>query len=257
MHNASLPLPSMMRRAAPRGSVALLAVWLCLPAPVHAEEDVVLFRCTAADGALTVQNAPCPPGTQQRIQRFTAPASSAAPAAVPTPAPVAAAAPASADPAGATVTLAHAPLPVLQAGDVQTSVAPEGTAILDSDVVRRQAQQQAEADAVAKQPLPEIYACQGRDGGGYLHEREPAPPHCELMTVTGLGGTTPLNAAGCEVIRDICAPVVEAQRCNSWQQRFRDARGRERFATPENAALATAERERLQAILADSDCPIP
>ena len=61
MHIASPPLPSMMRRAAPRGSVALLAVWLCLPAPVHAAEDVVLFRCTAADGALTVQNAPCPP----------------------------------------------------------------------------------------------------------------------------------------------------------------------------------------------------
>lgn len=251
MHTASLPLPSMMRRAAPRSSVALLVAWLCLPVPAHAEGDVVLFRCTAADGALTVQNAPCPPGTQQRIQRFTAPASSAAPAAPP-PAPVPAAVPASA--AG---TLAHAPLPVLQAGDVQTSVAAEGTAILDSDVVRRQAQQQAEADAVAKQPLPEIYACQGRDGGSYLHEREPAPPHCELMTVTGLGGTTPLNAAGCEVIRDTCEPVVDAQRCNSWQQRFRDARGRERFAAPENAALAAAERERLQAILADSDCPIP
>lgn len=255
MHIDSLPLSSLMRRVAPRGGVALLAVWLCLPAPAHAE-DVVLFRCTAADGGLTVQNAPCPPGTQQRIQRFVAPASNAVPAAPP-PAPVAAAVPASADPAIATGTLAHAPLPVLQAGDVQTSVEAEGTAILDSDVVRRQAEQQAEADAVAKQPLPEIYACQGRDGGGYLHEREPAPPHCELMTVTGLGGNTPLNAAGCEVIRDTCEPIADAQRCNSWQQRFRDARGRERFATPTNAALAAAERERLQAILASSECPIP
>ncbi len=255
MHIATLPLSSLMRRVAPRSGVAVLAVWLCLPALACAE-DVVLFRCTAADGGLTVQNAPCPPGTQQRIQRFVAPPSSAVPAA-PASAPMAAAVPASSDPSVATGTLAHAPLPVLQAGDVQTSVEAEGTAILDSDVVRRQAEQQAEADAVAKQPLPEIYACQGRDGGGYLHEREPAPPHCELMTVTGLGGTTPLNAAGCEVIRDTCEPVPEAQRCNSWQQRFRDARGRERFAAPESAARAAAERERLQAILADSDCPIP
>lgn len=252
---AFLPPPSLTRRVASCSGLALLAMWLCLPAQALAE-DVVLFRCTAADGGLTVQNAPCPAGTQQRIQRFTAPASSAAPTA-PSSAPVAAAVPASAPPAVAAGILEHAPLPVLQAGDVQTSVEAEGTAILDSDVVRRQAQQQAEADAVAKQPLPEIYQCQGREGGGYLHEREPAPPHCVLMTVTGLGGTTPLNAAGCEVIRDTCEPVPEAQRCNSWQQRFRDARGRERFATPENAALATAERERLAAILADSDCPIP
>lgn len=248
-------------------ALGLLALFLCLPAAVVAEE-VVLYRCTATDGSLTVQNAPCPTGTQQRIQRFAAPAS-AVPAPVPVPstvttaaAPAAATAPtapgaAAGDAAANASTLQHAPLQVLHAADAQTSVEPEGTALLDSDVVRRQAHEQAQADAVAKAPLPEIYQCQGREGGAYLHEREPAPPHCLLMTVTGLGGNTPLNAAGCEVIRDACEPVADAQRCNSWQQRFRDARGQERFATPENLPRAAAERARLEAILADSDCPIP
>jgi hypothetical protein len=256
-----------------------VAAWTAgLPHAAHAGE-VVLFRCTDADGALTVQNAPCPAGSTQRIQRFATPAAgspapsvaastsgtpsaqalppatapAAPPAAAPAASPAAGVAPAS------SAMLQRAPLPVLQGG-VQTSVEAEGTEILDSDVLRREAREKAAAavDAdVAKAPLPEIYRCLGSDGNGYLHEREPAPPHCVLMTVTGLGGTTPVNAAGCEVIRDACVAVPGEQRCNAWQQRFRDARGSERFATPENQAGASAERERLQAVLAGSDCPIP
>jgi hypothetical protein len=236
---------------------ALLAALLCTTGAALAD-DVVLFRCTDADGALTVQNAPCPAGSLQRIERFVAPASSTPPTSVGNAAP-AAIAPVAGPPATADM-LQHAPLPVLQ-GNVQTSVEAEGSEILDSDVVRRQARQEAaaaqDAAAVAKAPLPEIYQCQGSDGNRYLHEREPAPPHCVLMTVTGLGGNTPVNAAGCEVIRDQCEAIAQAQRCNSWQQRFRDARGSERFAAPENKARASAERERLQAILADSDCAVP
>lgn len=259
MHVASAPnlcTSRSLRRALPTRAL-LLAALLCASAAALAD-DVVLFRCTDADGALTVQNAPCPAGSSQRIERFVAPASPQPPATADTAAH-AATAPV-VDPAAAADMLRHAPLPILQ-GDVQTSVDAEGSAILDSDVVRRQAQQEAaaakDAPAVAKAPLPEIYQCQGSDGNRYLHEREPAPPHCVLMTVTGLGGNTPVNAAGCEVIRDQCEAIADAQRCSSWQQRFRDARGSERFAAPENKARATAERERLQAILTDSDCAVP
>ncbi|MCF7751667.1 hypothetical protein KQ945_12990 [Bacillus subtilis subsp. subtilis] len=251
MHIPSGSTTCAPRRRAPCIALALVGLWLCMPAAVLADE-VVLYRCTGAEGGLTVQNAPCPAGAQQRIQRFTAPATRVPPAAastVPT-APVAAA-------VSTTGMLDPARLPVLQAGDVQTSVDAEDTAILDSDVVRRQTREQANAAAEAKPPLPEIYQCQGNEGGSYLHEREPAPPHCVLMTVSGLGGNTPVNAAGCEVIRDACTPIAEAQRCSSWQQRFRDARGRERFAAPENQVLAAAERERLQSLLANSDCPVP
>lgn len=241
-----------------------------LPATAHAEE-VVLFRCTDGNGALTVQNAPCPAGTSQRIRRFAAPTAAGAPLATPAaPAPgvTASSAPPPAPPAASSgapapaggAMLQPALLPVLQGG-VQTSVEAEGTEILDSDVLRQQARAAAEAaagtTAAAKAPLPEIYQCEGSEGNRYLHEREPAPPHCVLMTVTGLGGNTPVNAAGCEVVRDACEAIVETQRCNSWQQRFRDARGSERFAAPENKPALAAERARLQAILASSNCPIP
>lgn len=240
-----------LRRSLPTGLLILLGLLAGTPDALHAEE-VVLFRCTDADGGLTVQSSPCPAGSTQRIQRFAAPASTVPPAP--------SAAPATAADASGAGTLQRAPLPVLQ-GEVQTSVEAEGNAILDSDVVRQQARQQAASahdDAAASRPpLPEIYQCQGSDGSGYLHEREPAPPHCVLMTITGLSGVTPLNAAGCEVVRDRCEAIAEPLRCGSWQQRFRDARGSERFAAPENKAATTAERERLQAILADSDCGIP
>jgi len=77
------------------------------------------------------------------------------------------------------------------------------------------------------------------------------------MTVQGLGGVTPVNAASCEVVRDHCEALPEAQRCGGWQQRFRDARGRERFAAPENRDTARGERERLQGVLEASNCPVP
>lgn len=259
MHVASAPTLCASRSLRPTLPIRALLLAALLSASAAAlADDVVVFRCTDADGALTVQNKPCPAGSSQRIERFVAPASHQPPATADTVAP-AAIVPV-VDSAVTADMLQHAPLPILQ-GDVQTSVDAEGSAILDSDVVRRQARQEAaaakEAAAVAKLPLPEIYQCQGRDGNRYLHEREPAPPHCVLMTVTGLGGNTPVNAAGCEVIRDQCEAIEEPQRCNSWQQRFRDARGSERFAAPENKARAIAERERLQALLADSDCPVP
>ncbi len=259
MHPASAPplrASRPLRLTLPTRAL-LLAALLCASAAALAD-DVVLFRCTDPDGALTVQNKPCPAGSAQRIERFAAPASRQPPATadVATPAAIT---PVVDAPATAGM-LQHAPLPSLQV-DVQTSVEAEGSAILDSDVVRRQAQQEAaaakDAPAVAKAPLPEIYQCQGSDGNRYLHEREPAPPHCVLMNITALGGNTPVNAAGCEVVRDQCEAIADAQRCSSWQQRFRDARGSERFAAPENKARAIAERERLQAILADSDCAVP
>lgn len=272
-----LPFPFRLRLGVlPAMALGLAALCGVMPGIARADE-VVLFRCTDVNGALTIQNAPCPAGSTQRIQRFAAPTGTPSPAvaegsggatsggpAAPTaaapsslPVPPAPLPPPTAAPSAM---LQSAPLPVLQGG-VQTSVAAEGNEILDSDVLRQQAREKAaaaEADtAVPKAPLPEIYACINSDGNGYLHEREPAPPHCVLMTVTGLGGNTPVNAAGCEVMRDTCQATPEAQRCNRWQQRFRDARGSERFATPENQAAATAERERLQAILAASECPVP
>ncbi|WP_455947418.1 DUF4124 domain-containing protein [Lelliottia jeotgali] len=211
----------------------LLLLLVSLPA---AADEAVFFRCTDAGGQLTIQSVACPAGSEQRIQRISAPVRG--PAAVENA------------PAAPTPDYRMPPLP--QDGD-------EDSGLLDSAALRPAAAAEEPDDArPPKPPLPEIYQCVSADGGRYLHEREPAPSRCESLALTGLGGShAPSNAASCEVVRDACEPVAEQQRCSSWQQRLRNARGRERFAAPENQAAATAERTRLEAVLAESDCPVP
>ncbi|MCW6027864.1 hypothetical protein EDF74_2088 [Stenotrophomonas rhizophila] len=211
----------------------LLMVLVSLPA---AADESVFFRCTDAGGSLTIQSVACPAGSEQRIQRISAPVRGPA---VTGNAPTA-----------PTTEYSMPPLP--QDGD-------EASGLLDSAALRPEPSTAVQdAAGPPRPPLPEIYQCVSADGGRYLHEREPAPSRCESLALTGLGGShAPSNAASCEVVRDACQPMAEEQRCSGWQQRFRDARGRERFAAPDNQAAATAERARLEAVLADSDCPVP
>lgn len=222
----------------------LILLGLSLPLPLlsawtAAADPALVFRCTAADGTLSVRDVPCPPGSAQIIQRRGASAASTATTAL----GQAATAPA----------LDRAPQPEWQVAPP----ADDGHQVLDSDTLR--APRQAPADgAPPKPPLPAMFRCVAGDGSPYLHERDPAPPHCVPLIISGLGGSqAPGNAASCEVTRDACEALLEAARCGAWQQRFRDARGRERFTAPQERAEATAERERLQAVLDASDCPVP
>lgn len=234
---------------------------LCVASSSAMAEGGIVFRCTDADDKVTLQGTPCPAGSHQVIQR-----SNAAPARTevtvstsPTPSPLpqpATAPPARPEPLAALPPQVPGKARPMERDISEAYVVPTGTAILDSANLPKPGDE-IPVDGKPTSPLPEIYQCQGRDGGRYLHELEPAPPHCELLAVTGLGGNTPVNAASCEVVRDACEPIAEEQRCNAWQQRFRDARGRERFASPDKAADAAAERGRLQAVLAASSCAVP
>lgn len=232
-------------------------IWLALGlfAGNALADDGVIYRCTSSSSDVpTLQRAPCPTGSKQQVVRVPA----SAPPAPASAAPV----PAAPEPAAATAPSVPAPAPrrpgegrtIMEAGMVERE---GGDLILDSAALPRQADAAPDSHAPPKPPLPPIFQCIDSQGGGYLHEYEAAPGRCELMTVQGLGGATPVNAAGCEVVRDRCEALPEAQRCSSWQQRFRDARGRERFASPENRDTARGERERLQGVLEASNCPVP
>ncbi|WP_329891827.1 hypothetical protein [Stenotrophomonas sp. SMYL11] len=243
-------------------------IWLLLallPGSTLAEEGMI-YRCTSSSSDVpTLQRTPCPTGSKQQVLRIpdpanTQPAAAAPVAAEPAPAPVETPAPVPAGPAVAP----GAPAKPRRADEGRTimeagMVEHEGDdQILDSATLRRDAEARAAAgDGPPKPPLPPIFQCTDSQGGGYLYEYEAAPGRCELMTVQGLGGVTPVNAASCEVVRDHCEALPEAQRCGGWQQRFRDARGRERFAAPENRDTARGERERLQGVLEASNCPVP
>jgi len=215
----------------------LLFLLAALASPVMAQ-DAIEFRCTDEAGQVTVQDRPCPSGAAQIIQRKGASAA-------------------------ATVTTAVAAEPRVLDSDAlpEGGFDVDGPGLLDSDVLRlrrEEATQQDAADGPPKPPLPEIYQCVGADGSQYLHEYDAAPPRCVALTVSGLGGgVVPANAASCEVVRDTCEALPEAQRCGAWQQRFRTARGRERFATEGNLEAARSERARLQAVLDASGCAVP
>ncbi|WMJ70664.1 hypothetical protein [Stenotrophomonas sp. 24(2023)] len=222
---------------------------LCLLPGTALAQDTVIYRCASGDGVPTLQRTPCPAGSQQRILTVPDTAPRAAAPAADTAAAATAAPPPAPPRAGEERTIMEARMVEHEGGD----------AILDSALLpRAQPAVDADADAAAALPLPPIFQCQGADGGRYLHEREPAPPRCVALAISGLGGgATPVNAASCEVVRDTCTEVPAEQACGTWQQRFRDARGRERFATPDNQAAAQAERQRLQGVLQASHCPVP
>lgn len=241
-------------------------IWLavCLLPGYALADDMVIYRCTSSSSDVpTLQRTPCAEGTRQEIQRVRAPAAS-------TPVPVAAPVQDSAPPAPAASapsrsTSAPPPAPESpRAGQERIisearMVEREGdNAILDSALLARPSDSAAvDPNATPRPPLPPIYQCMDSQGSQYLHEYEPSPGRCELLNVSGLGGATPVNAASCEVVSDRCSEVAEAQRCGSWQQHFRDARGRERFSSAENRDAARLDRERLQGVLAASNCRVP
>lgn len=253
------------RRFAPLYSPGMnylrLLLLLSLASPALADDSIV-FRCTDADDNVSVQSTPCPKGSHQIMQRMSAGPSraetsvstSATPPAPPPSAPPPTPMPAA--PATAGVPLIPGTQIPMERTISEAYQVERGNAILDSANLPRPGDAKEEADA-SKPPLPAIFQCQRADGGRYLHELEPSPAHCEMLNVTGLGGVTPVNAASCEVVRDECQEIAEADRCGAWQQRFRNARGQESFASADRKAAASAERARLQAVLEASNCPVP
>ncbi len=199
------------------------ALWLSCGA-LHAGE-VTFYRCTDASGALTVQNMPCPKGTQQTTKVMQAAA---------TPPPVVA--PASAP--------AAAMLPVL-------SAAPHAPVVA--------APKPPPAPPVVRKALPPLFQCRTREGQNYLSETGDPPGRCLSLRVTGLDGNPDTGAGeACEIVRDTCTAVEPAQHCAIWHQRVLDAETAPRSATSTHAAQSLQdEHQRLQKLWDSSDCAAP
>ncbi len=117
----------------------------------HADE-VVIYRCVDAAGALAIQNMPCPPGTRQSRRVMQAPQ----PAVVPMPpAPLQAQA---------------APLPSHVPGPVRPTPTPEP------------------GPPPVPAPPPPLFQCSSRDGGQYLQEDPEPVPRCVPLRTVGLDG---------------------------------------------------------------------
>lgn len=202
-----------------------LIVLLLLASASAQAGEVVFYRCTDAAGALTVQNMPCPKGTQQQSKKVMQAVETRPP-----PPPIAN------PPPAALPQLIAAPAPAAAA-----AAPAKAAAVVTAPPV----------------PLPELFQCRTREGQNYFSETNEPPSRCVAMQVTGLDGN-PNTGAGdaCEVIRDTCTAVDPAQRCATWQQWVNDAESEWRFAAASQAETLREKHLRLESLLVGSDCNI-
>lgn len=204
-----------MQRVMP---AALLALALLSPKQGLAGETVI-HRCTAADGAVSLQSMPCPPGSTSQVRRLSA---DYAPPPVPAYVSPAPAAPAQPVPATEPV--------------VSTAAATAAT-------------------PAAIRPLPQLHQCQPRHGPAYYTDDLARSVRCLPLRITGLDGRAETGAGeACEVQRDTCQLVAEADTCQAWNDYL--AQSRERFASApsRSSAISDTDSAQIALLLAGSAC---
>ena len=198
---------------------------LLLGIATAAQGQVVIYRCTDASGALTIQNnTPCPKGSKQQRRVIEA-------APVGSPAPVFA--------APATPTAPPTPPPADRPAPT-ASAQPEPADIADAQ----------------RLPPPALYECRTYDNGRYLSDDGRPPQRCAPLRVTGLGGSADTAGAGaaCQMVDDQCQRIPDGALCESWKQRLREAESQLRFGVVQQRDKAQAEVERMQRIVDESTC---
>lgn len=205
--------------------IALLLLVACAahPAPLHAQAQLVIYRCTDASGAVTIQNdVPCPAGQQQQIRTVDPPP----------------------------------PLPPYRARALRM---PEVIAA-DQDQAEAEAAAAATATAPAvpaaeRTPPPALFQCTTWDENRYLTADDTPQKRCAPLRTVGLDGN-PQHGAGsaCQTMHDQCQPVPGEILCKTWQRRVDEAEFRWKFARAGNDDPRKREYDRLAAILANSTC---
>jgi hypothetical protein len=190
----------------------------------HADGRVI-YRCTDATGAVTLQNAPCPKGmTEERKVMQELNTVPMAPAAVPPSAP-------------------PAPVPAPQQPDPAPQAAPAKPSLPDPQ------------PGTKTLPPPNLYQCTTYDQGKYFTEDNEPAARCVPLRTVGLDGNPQAGAGqACEVRHDQCARVPDDGLCAAWKQRRDAAEVAWRFTRPENADRNKAEFERVQRIVSESGC---
>ena len=214
----------MNMKPAARSFALLLLVALCWQFGTSAARaEVVIYRCTDASGALTLQNSPCPKGMKQ--EQRTMQGVNTVPMA---PGQASTVAPATATPPAA--------------APASTTTATPTTASSPSADARRL-------------PPPVLFQCTTHDKDTYVTEDGEPASRCVNLRTVGLDGN-PQGGAGqaCEVVRDSCARVPDGALCEAWKKRRDETEVAFRFARPENAEKNRADYERVARIVAESGC---
>ncbi|HVI25306.1 MAG TPA: DUF4124 domain-containing protein [Xanthomonadaceae bacterium] len=179
-----------------------------------ARTSIVIYRCTDLYGRLTVQNDVPCPKNTRQEKQVVD-----APAPIPAYQPIAIPEPAPPPPP---------PLPPTP--PVAAEPAPPG-------------------------PPPPLFQCSSPDGGQYFSEAREPEPRCVPLQVVGLDGS-PQGAGGaaCAIVRDSCTRIADADACEAWGHRLREAETAWRFGRRELASQHQAEFDRIRAIVDASTC---
>jgi hypothetical protein len=190
-------------------------------APARAE--VVIYRCTDASGAVSIQNdIPCPKGSKQTRRVLDTPSpSTTTPAFVDTP--------------------AVAPDPVEPAPEPPPPVPDPASARAQPDGERL--------------PPPPLFECTTYDNDHYLSDDGTPSERCVGLEITGIGdGAAPGVGAACQKTTDTCQRVPDGGACDAWKRREREARASLMFGKAEDKDKNQAEYERVQRVVTESTC---
>lgn len=225
---------------------------LCLAAlagTAAAQDTLVIYRCTDAAGAVTVQNdRPCPRGSRQE-RRVVAAAPSTAPATRPAVAPAG-----TIPPAGTPTT------PVAAASSVSSTAPATSTVPPLTSGVPTPARDLAAAAPVAatdRVAPPVLFECRTAGDGRYLSENGNPAPRCAPLQTTGIGGPTAATGSACEVVTDRCERVADAALCDRWRARLRELEDALTFGRLDDVDTARVEVDRVRGIVTDSVCGAP
>lgn len=203
-------------------SLALLAL-----AGAAQAQQVTIYRCTDASGALTVQNdVPCPKGQKQEKRVIGSAPTSPTPPVFVTPA---------APPAAPAPPASPAPAPREPAAPVSPTPTPPAVAASD------------------RLPPPMLFECRTFDNDRYLSDKGDPPERCAPMATVGINGE-PSAGAACQMVTDQCQRVADGALCDSWKQRLRQAESQLRFGPADQRAGAQADVERMTRIVQESSC---
>ncbi len=200
------------------GRIVACSMLLLLAPVAIARDSVVIYRCTDARGALTIQNdVACPAGTRQEREVIESPLPPLMPA-------VATSTPLLSPPAAAPAIATPSPDPT-------------------------------PSELAERGPPPDLFECRTWDDTVYLTDDSVPIERCAPMQTIGIGGAAGIGAgAACEMVVDTCQKVAEEVLCDSWQRRVRDTEAALRFGRYDNRRAAEMEIERVAGIANQSNC---
>lgn len=197
----------------------------------RAQNAPVIYRCTDASGAVTLQNdTPCPAGSKQQIRKIEA-----LPSTPPPPSP-------------SLQVVEEAPYQPPPLSNFVQVAGPADDAIASPD--RPPLPSAARIADDARLPPPPIFQCETWDNDRYVSE-DPAPkPRCVRLDTGGVG-------EACETKYDICSRIGDNAACDGWKRRQREIESTWRHARGNDRPALQEEFARVTRILTDSTCALP